>query len=93
LQFSGAVPLSTRFSIRQSVAGEYVRLTVPYPSAGLRVIRDYNTSKPLVAAASLAELDASTGDRYYYDVGAQLLHLKAVTQVGYDSAALFVEPQ
>ncbi len=93
LQFSGAVPLSTRFNIRQSVAGEYVRLTVPYPSASFRVIRDYNTSKPLVAAASLAELDASTGDRYYYDVGAQLLHLKAVTQVGYDSAVLFVEPQ
>jgi hypothetical protein len=51
LQFSGTVPL-------------HPRLTLPYPQAALRVIRDYNSSQALAQAADVAELDASAGDRY-----------------------------
>jgi hypothetical protein len=57
------------------------------------VIRDYNTSQPLPAAADLADLEASAGDRYWYDAGAGLLHLKAVTRAGRTSVTLQVEPQ
>jgi outer membrane biogenesis lipoprotein LolB len=63
------------------------------PQAALRVIRDYNTSQPLAHAADLAELDASAGDRYWYDAGTGLLHLKLVTRAGRTSTNVLVEPQ
>ena len=69
-----------------------MRLTLPYPQAALRVIRDFNGSQPLAAAADLAELEASTGDRYWYDTGTGLLHLKLVTRTGRTSATVQVEP-
>jgi hypothetical protein len=56
------------------------------------VIRDFNGSNPLPAAADLAELDASTGDRYWYDSGTGMLHLKLVTRSGRTSATIQVEP-
>ena len=73
--------------------GEGIRLTLPYPQAALRVIRDFNTSQPLPAAASLEELDAGTGDKYWYDTGTGMLHLKLMTRPGRTSATLQVEPQ
>jgi hypothetical protein len=57
------------------------------------VTRDYDSSHPLAAAADLAELDASPGDRYWYDTGAALLHLKLMTRSGRTSATVLVEPQ
>jgi len=75
------------------VDGEWARVTLPYPQAALRVTRDYDTTQPLTAAASLAELDASTGDQYWYDTGTGLLHLKLVTRAGQTSATVLVEPQ
>jgi hypothetical protein len=69
-----------------------VRITIPYPQAALRVIRDFNTSQPLPAAGSLAELESSTGDRYWYDTGTGLLHLKLMTRSGRTSATVAVEP-
>ena len=70
-----------------------MRLTLPYAQPTFLVIRDYNQSHPLPAAASLAELDASAGDRYYYDAVAGMLHLKLVTAAGRDWATAFVQPQ
>jgi hypothetical protein len=77
----------------QYAGEEWVRVTLPYPQPTFRVIRDYNSSQPLVAAASLAELDASTGDRYFYDGVTGLIHLKLVTKTGRDWVTGFVEPQ
>jgi cell surface hyaluronidase len=92
VQFTGAVPLRPRLSLSRTLEGEGVRITLPYPQASLRVIRDFNASQPLPAAASLAELEASTGDRYWYDPGTGLLHLKLMTRTGRTSATLAVEP-
>ncbi|HYC32109.1 MAG TPA: G8 domain-containing protein [Gemmatimonadales bacterium] len=92
IQYAGAVPLRPRLSLGNSVEGEGVRLTVPYPQAALRVIRDFNSSQPLAAATDLAELEASTGDRYWYDAGTGMLHLKLITRTGRTSATLQVEP-
>jgi hypothetical protein len=92
VQFTGAVPLRPRLSLSRTLEGEGVRITLPYPQASLRVIRDFNASQPLPAAASLAELEASTGDRYWYDPGTALLHLKLMTRTGRTSATLAVEP-
>lgn len=93
LQFVGAAPLRPRLFLNRTVAGEGIRITLPYPSASLRVIRDYNGSQPLQAAADIGQLDASPGDRYYYAADTGLLHLKLVTRTGRDAATLFVEPQ
>jgi hypothetical protein len=38
----------------------------------------------------LAELDGSPGDRYFYDAGTGVLHLKAMARSGRTGAALFV---
>ncbi len=93
LQFAGTPPLRPRLSLSGTLEGEWVRVTLLYPQAALRVTRDYNTSQPLPAAANLAELDASTGDRYWYDVGTGLLHVKLVTRTGRTWATVLVEPQ
>ncbi len=92
VQFAAAVPLRPRLSLNRTLEGEWARVTIPYPQAGLRVIRDFNSSQPLAAAANLAELDASNGDRWWYDGGTGLLHLKLVTRAGRTSATLAVEP-
>jgi cell migration-inducing and hyaluronan-binding protein len=93
LQFSGPVPLRPRLLLRSTLEGEWVRLTLPYPQAALRAVRDYSSSQPLSAAADLAELDASTGDRYWYDAGTGLLHLKLLTRPGRTSTTVQVDPQ
>ena len=46
VQFAGAVPLRPRIYLNRTVAGEWARLTLPYPQATFRVIRDYNSSSP-----------------------------------------------
>jgi hypothetical protein len=93
VQFDGAVPLRPRLTLSRTVEGEGVRVTLPYPQAVFRVIRDFNSSQPLPAAADLAELEASTGDRYWYDGGTGLIHLKLLTRAGRTSATLSIEPQ
>ena len=93
VQFAGAVPLRPRISLSRTEEGEWIRWTMPYPQAALRVTRDYNSNSPLQAAVDLAELDASTGDRYWYDTGTGLLHLKIVTRSGRTSTNVLVEPQ
>ena len=93
VQYAGAVPLRPRISLSRTVEGEWVRITLPYPQATFDVVRDFNSSSPLPAAASLPELDAGTGDRYWYDAGAGMLHLKLVTRSGRTSATVQVEPE
>ena len=93
VQFSGAIPLHPRLQLRGTVEGDWVRLTLPYPQAALRVVRDFNGSQPLSAAVDLAELDASAGDRYWYDTGTGLLHLKLLARAGRTSTTAQVDPQ
>lgn len=90
--YGAGTPVRPQFYLNGLAQGEWVRVTVPYPGAAFRVHRDYNTSSPLPAAASLADLDAGAGDRYFYDVPSGLLHLKAMARPGRDWATLFVVP-
>lgn len=85
-------PTHLRLAIRHSATGEWVRIAVPYASDSFTAIRDYNGSKPLVAAGSQAELDASTGDRYWYDPAAKVLHLQLQVQAARDWATVEVKP-
>jgi hypothetical protein len=92
VQWGGATPANPRFYLSGASAGDVIRLTLPYPAATMTVIRDYNSGHPIAAAASLAEFDASTGDRWFYDTGTGLLHLKLVVQPNRDWATVFVQP-
>jgi cell migration-inducing and hyaluronan-binding protein len=91
-QWGGAAPANPRLYLSGATPGDWVRVSLPYSGATMTVIRDYNSGHPLPAAASLADLDASTGDRWYYDAATGLLHLKLVVQAGRDWATLFVAP-
>ncbi|MGE3615625.1 MAG: G8 domain-containing protein [Gemmatimonadales bacterium] len=90
--YQGAVPTKPYFYVNRIAQGDWVRMVLPYSGSGFKVYRDYNTSASIPAAASLAELDASSGDRYYYDAAAGKLHLKAMAKSGRDWATLFVVP-
>lgn len=85
-------PTHLRLSIRHTAAGEWAGIAIPYASATFTAIRDYNASKPLLAAASQFELDASTGDKYWYDPNAKMLHLKLQVQATRDWATVEVKP-
>jgi cell migration-inducing and hyaluronan-binding protein len=106
VQISLSLPVAMGFTVRSRamtatrprvfanglVAGDWVRITLPYTGATVQVHRDYNTSASLPPAASLAELESSTGDRYYRDAAAGLIHLKVMAQNERDWAALFIVP-
>ena len=64
-------------------------MSLPFAAADLTAWRDYWTGSRVTAAASLAELEASAGDRYFLTDG--VLHLKLVAQGGRDYAAVFVD--
>ncbi|MCU0625810.1 MAG: G8 domain-containing protein [Gemmatimonadaceae bacterium] len=79
--------------LRGAQAGDWVRLIVPTPHASVRVIRDYDSGRPIAEAASLAELDAGAGNTYWHDRTARVVHLRLQVRDGRDWAALFIEPR
>ncbi|NEQ19908.1 MAG: hypothetical protein F6K28_11210 [Microcoleus sp. SIO2G3] len=56
---------------------------------GASLMADANSGYTLEQADTLAELDASLGDRYYLDGGT--LHLKLVAAPGREYAAVYVD--
>ncbi|MEO8564383.1 MAG: G8 domain-containing protein [bacterium] len=70
--------------------GDWARVSMPYARSSLTAYRDYWTGNKVTAAASLAELAASNGDRYFLAGG--VLHLKLVVMAGKDYATVHVAP-
>jgi len=91
--YGTAVPDRPVLTMNRTVAGDWMRVTLPYPNASFNVIRDGNNAAPLIAAISLADLDASSGNKYWFDGATGALHLKLVTQAGRTSATLSVAPK
>ena len=92
IQYAGAVPLNPKLYLDNVAPTDWVRVTLPYPQAAIKVVRDYWAGNPVAAVASLAELDAAAGDKYFYDTGTGLLHLKLAPMQDRDWATLFVQP-
>ncbi len=90
VSWGGAVPPKPRVFINRTQVGEWARVTVPYPTASIRVIRDYDSGHPLTQVGSVAEVDAATDAAWYYD--GTSVHLKLITKTGRDYAAMFIEP-
>lgn len=92
--FGGGEPGKLRLSLRFRPGGDWVRLAIPRTTNTFFVYRDYGTYRPLGAAASLAALDASAGDVYYWDSTAGMLYVKMQVQTvaGRDFAVIDVCP-
>jgi cell migration-inducing and hyaluronan-binding protein len=90
--WGGAVPPRPRIFLNRTVLGEWARVTVPYPTGNIRVIRDYNSGSPLAQSASVADVDNATGAAWYFEAATGLVHLKLMTNTNRDYAAMFIEP-
>ena len=93
VNYKTGVPSRPQLFANGLVQGEWVRVVVPYPTGLVNVYRDYNTGTAIPAAATLAELDASTGDKYYYDTAAAKLYFRLMAKTGRDWATMFVVPK
>jgi hypothetical protein len=80
-----------RIALTGLTAGEGARLSIPFAAAAANVWRDYSATDRLTAAASLAELDASAGEKFHLAGG--VLHLKLVAKAGRDYAAVHADPR
>jgi len=80
-----------RVHLRNSKIGDWLRVSLPW-SAGVNVYRDWwiDNRNRLIAASSLADLDASSGDKYWLGGGKLYLKLQVKNEPNYDWAALEV---
>lgn len=92
LTWGGAVPPKPRVFLNRTLPGEWAKITIPYPTGNIRVIRDYNSNNPVAQAASIAEVDNATASAWFYDAGTGLVHIKLLTNANRDYAAMFIEP-
>jgi len=92
VSWGGAVPPKPRLFINRTQVGEWARITVPYPTGNIRVIRDYNSGSPLAQAASVDDVNNASGAAWYYEAATGMVHLKLVTNTNRDYAAMFIEP-
>lgn len=75
LNFSSIKPTTVSAYIGFLRPGTWLRFSFPYPHQITKVTRD-GDGQPLKTAASLAELDASQGEKYFYDAAQRMIHLK-----------------
>ncbi|MGQ0548361.1 MAG: G8 domain-containing protein [Armatimonadota bacterium] len=80
VQWKGAGPPHLWLFAEFGAPGEWVRLALPYAGRRFEIHRNGDAEHPLARARSLAELDASPGDRYYSD--GRFLYVKIAVQDG-----------
>jgi len=93
IAFAGPAPDRLQLTISRTVDGEWVRVSVPYPTTNFNVVRDGANGAPLTAAPSYPVLDAGSGDQYFYDGSTGLLWLKLYTRAGRTSTNVTVTPR
>ena len=93
MRFAGGAIAQPRLTVRELASGDWVRVGVPVASASFAVTRDDDATHALAAVGSLAELDASAGDRYYVDTAAGLVWVKAIAVAGRTDVTFRIDPQ
>jgi hypothetical protein len=86
------VPGKPRLYWANASPGDNARIGFPWSNASVKVWRDYDSGHPLAAAASLAALDASTGNVYFYDSPNQRMYVKLVVHAGRNFSTIFIDP-
>lgn len=87
------VPSKPRLYWRDAAPGDNARISFPWSQPNVIVWRDYDHSHPIAAATSVAELDASTGNKYFYDAAHQMMYVKLVVQASRNYSTIFIDPQ
>lgn len=87
------VPSKPRLYWQDAQPGDNARISFPWTVASVIVWRDYDHSHPLAAATSVAELDASAGDKYFYDAAHQTMYVKLVVRASQSYSTIFIDPQ
>ena len=91
INWNVATPTKPHITLQRASANDWVRVSFPYGSSGFNVLRDFSGTA-LPAAATLAELDASQGDRYFWDGAAQRIYAKIWVRTGRTSSTIQVVP-
>ncbi|MEO7038602.1 MAG: G8 domain-containing protein [Gemmatimonadaceae bacterium] len=86
------VPSKPRLYWRDAAPGDNARIGFPWTNASVKVWRDYDSGHPIAAAASLADLDASTGNVYYFDAAGSMMYVKLQVQTNRNYSTIFIDP-
>ncbi len=89
LGVTGVVPNKLKLRFGDSAPGDFINVAIPY-SGEPSIYRDYwiDNRNKLARAASRAEFDSSTGDRYWSEGGTVFVKLVVRNQPGRDWAVL-----
>ena len=91
INWTGTIPTNPHITLQRANANDWVRVSFPYASGSFNVLRDFSGT-PLLAAASLVDLDASQGDRYFWDAAAGRIYAKVWVRTGRTSSTIQVVP-
>jgi cell surface hyaluronidase len=85
LELNGAMPNRFKVSVYDRNTGDWVRVSIPWSAAAPSIYRDYwiDNRNKLAAAASLTDLEASTGDKFFLENGTLHLKLQVKAETGY----------
>ena len=86
------VPSKPRLYWRDASPGDNARVGFPWSNPSVKVWRDYDSNHPLAAAASLPDLDASTGNVYFFDAAHSMMYVKLQVQTGKNYSTIFIDP-
>ena len=86
------VPTKPRLYWRYASPGDNVSIGFPWTNASVKVWRDDDSGHPTAAAGSLADLDASTGNVYFYDAAHQMMYVKLQVQTAKNYSTIFIDP-
>jgi len=89
--WGGAPPSRPRVTLQRANANDWIRVSFAYGSSAFNVLRDFSATA-LPVAVSLADLDASQGDRYFWDAAAQRIYVKILVRSGRTSSTIQVVP-
>lgn len=91
LHYAG-LATNLQIDLQHTQAQDWVQLALPYPSARCHLYRDAAQDSTISAAKTMAEFNASHGEKYYYDQQQGLLYIKLIPQAGNDWARVNVDP-
>ncbi|MBA2685224.1 MAG: transmembrane domain-containing protein [Gemmatimonadaceae bacterium] len=86
------VPSKPRLYWRDAAVGDNARIGFPWTNPSVKVWRDYDSGHPIAAAASLSELDASTGNVYFFDTANSMMYVKLQVQANRTYSTVFIDP-
>ena len=92
ISWGTATPTRPRITLQRANVGDWIRISFAFGTSAFNVLRDFSATA-LPGAATLADLDASQGDRYFWDAAAQRFYAKIWVRSGRTSSTIQVVPR